>query len=195
MKQGAAAGAALQFSQGHSCPQRKLAKRKRTLLGTIQFPGLRQFRGAVTIRLVPGVCACGTVRCKHSDRIQWIKQRAAVGNVGEVLPRQKQPSRSWGRGLSFARARRRSKQKQGTTTRSSAPIFARAFMPAEKIGQAQEDFTGYHTVSGSPAVPRSRSAPARSRRLCLRHGTMQTTSKPDFSIRRKTIKLKSPPLR
>ena len=32
MKQGAAVGAALRFSQGHSCPQRKLAKRKRVHL-------------------------------------------------------------------------------------------------------------------------------------------------------------------
>ena len=31
----------------------------------------------------------------------------------------------------------------------------------------------YHTVSGSPKVPRNRFAPAPSLRLCLRHGTMQ----------------------
>ena len=57
-------------------------------------PGLRQFRGAVSLWLVRHVCACGTVRCKvhhkpigkHSNCVQWTKQGAAVGNVGEVLP-------------------------------------------------------------------------------------------------------------
>ncbi len=52
----------------------------------MKFPGLRQFHGAVTLRLARYVCACGTVRCKHSDCIQWMKQGTAVGNVGEVLP-------------------------------------------------------------------------------------------------------------
>ncbi len=84
MKQGAAAGAALQFSQGHSCPQRKLAKRKRTSLCTIHFPGLRRFRGAVTPPLAPGVCACGAV-CKHSDRVLWQAHRSAsCGRSSEV---------------------------------------------------------------------------------------------------------------
>ena len=41
-------------------------------------------------------------------------------------------------------------------------------------------FTVYHTVSGSPKVPRNRFAPARLLRLCLRHGTMQTTAKCHF---------------
>ena len=60
-------GAALQFSQGHSCPQRKLAKRKRDSLGTIHFPDLPRFRGAVSLRLIRYVYACGTVRCKPSQ--------------------------------------------------------------------------------------------------------------------------------
>ena len=42
----------------------------------------------------------------------------------------KQPKQSRGRGLSFARALRRPKQKQGTATRSSAPVFASGHRPA-----------------------------------------------------------------
>ncbi|OUN36600.1 hypothetical protein B5G28_11730, partial [Faecalibacterium sp. An77] len=45
---------------------------------TMKFPGLRNFRGAFTLRLAPGVCACGAV-CKHSDRVQWTKQGAVFG--------------------------------------------------------------------------------------------------------------------
>ena len=44
----------------------------------MQFPGLRHFRGAFTLRLARGVCACGAV-CKHSDRVQWTKQGAVFG--------------------------------------------------------------------------------------------------------------------
>ena len=42
----------------------------------------------------------------------------------------KQPKQSRGRGLSFVRALRRPKQKQGTATRSSAPGFASGHCPA-----------------------------------------------------------------
>ena len=45
----------------------------------------------------------------------------------------------------------------------------------------QKTFTVYHTLSGSPALPRSLYAQARTRRLGLRPGTMQTDSKPDFT--------------
>ena len=44
-----------------------------------------------------------------------------------------------------------------------------------------KNFTGYHTLSGSPALPRSLYAQARTRRLGLRPGSMQTDSKPDFT--------------
>ena len=44
----------------------------------------------------------------------------------------KQPKQSRGRGLSFARALRRPKQKQGTATRSSAPVFASGHCPAPR---------------------------------------------------------------
>ena len=42
-------------------------------------------------------------------------------------------------------------------------------------------FTGYHALSGSPAVPRGRYALARSRRLGLRPGAMQTPTWPVYS--------------
>ena len=92
---------------------------KRLLLGTINFPDLRQFRSAFTLWLVPSVCACGAVRCKLIGKSE------------------------------------------------------------------QKAFTGYHQLSGSPAVPRRLYALARSRRLRLRRGTMQTYRKKrarDFSL-------------
>ena len=48
------------------------------------------------------------------------------------VQRTKQARRSRGSGLSFARARRRPKQKQGTATRSSAPVFASGHCPAPR---------------------------------------------------------------
>ncbi len=48
------------------------------------------------------------------------------------VQRTKQARRSRGSGLSFARARRRPKQKQGTATRSSAPVFASIILDAQQ---------------------------------------------------------------
>ena len=50
-----------------------------------------------------------------------------------------------------------------------------------------KSFTGYHTLSGSPKVPRDHYAPARSLRLCLRHGTMQTFLMAWFLFLRKRL--------
>ena len=44
-----------------------------------------------------------------------------------------------------------------------------------------KNFTGYHTLSGSPTLPRGLYVQARTRRLGLRPGTMQTDPKPDFT--------------
>ncbi len=56
---------------------------KRLLLGTINFPDLRQFRGAFTLWLVPGVCACGAVRCKligksEQETFLWVSYSLRV---------------------------------------------------------------------------------------------------------------------
>ena len=50
-----------------------------------------------------------------------------------------------------------------------APAVAR-----RKNRLSARGFNGYHRLSGSPKVPRGLYVPARSRRLGLRHGTMQT---------------------
>ena len=73
---------------------------------------------------------------------------------------------------------RNSRAKAGAALRFlQAPAVAR-----RKNRLSARGFNGYHTVSGSPAAPRSFYAPARSLRLCLRHGAMQTPIWFDFTF-------------
>ena len=99
----------------------------------MQFPGLRHFRGAFTLRLARGVCACGAV-CKHSDRVQWTKQGAVIGCVAEALPAAETAEAEQGQPSKFSSGLRPAQKIWLTATRRSAPIFTRTFMSAAKIG-------------------------------------------------------------
>ena len=72
------------------------------------------------------------------------------------VQRTKQARRSRGSGLSFARARRRPKQKQGTATRSSAPVFASGHRPApRKSAKRKSEYVMVSTASMRLTVCRS----------------------------------------
>ena len=72
------------------------------------------------------------------------------------VQRTKQARRSRGSGLSFARARRRPKQKQGTATRSSAPVFASGHRPApRKSAKRKSEYVTASTASMCLTVCRS----------------------------------------
>ena len=81
-------------------------------------------------------------RARPADEAAKARQAAQPSRV----LRTKQARRSRGSGLSFARARRRPKQKQGTATRSSALIFASIILDAPQKSAKRKRMPDAHAA-------------------------------------------------